>query len=218
MERKEHLDGVLPLMHFFGEVLGPDAEIILYDVDDRVVYQVLNPMDDEMVPGSEMRSLERNFLDSKIYEKEEFIVNYRALSRSKHKLKSATFFLKNNPHRQLRGMITVNINVERLVELRDALNVMISGTHPYETSAKSSFYNSFEVSVEGLVSSAIREELDRFGVEPTRLSYQEKMEMVRSLDEKGIFLVKGAIAELAAALKTTETSIYRYLNKLQEQS
>ena len=55
-------------------------------------------------------------------------------------------------------------------------------------------------------------------MEPTRLSYQEKMEMVHSLDEKGIFLVKGAIAELAAALKTTETSIYRYLNKLQEQS
>lgn len=218
MERKEHLDAVLPLMHFFGEVLGPDAEIILYDVDDRVVYEVLNPMDDEMVPGSEMRSLERTFLDAKIYEKEEFIVNYRALSRFKHKLKSATFFLKNNPQRQLQGMITININVERLVELRDALNVMISGTHPYEASAKSSFYNSFEVSVEGLVSSAIREELDRFGVEPTRLSYQEKMEMVRSLDEKGIFLVKGAIAELAAALKTTETSIYRYLNKLQEQS
>ena len=53
---------------------------------------------------------------------------------------------------------------------------------------------------------------------PTRLSYQEKMEVVRTLDEKGIFLVKGAIAELAAALKTTETSIYRYLSKLQEQS
>ena len=218
MERKQQLEAILPLMHFFGEMLGPDAEIILYDVDDRVVYQVLNPMDDEMVPGSEMRSLERNFIDSKIYEKEEFIVNYRALSRSRHKLKSATFFLKNNPERQLRGMITVNINVDRLVELRDALNVMISGYRPYEASANSPFYNNFEVSVEGLVSTAIQDELDRFGVEPTRLSYQEKMELGHSLDEKGIFLVKGAIAELAAALKTTETSMYRYLNKLQEQS
>ena len=91
MERKEHLESVLPLMRFFSEMLGPDAEIILYDVDDRVVYQVLNPMDEEMVPGSEMRSLERKFLESHVYEKEEFIVNYRALSRSKHKLKSATF-------------------------------------------------------------------------------------------------------------------------------
>ena len=218
MERKQQLEAILPLMHFFGEMLGPDAEIILYDVDNRVVYQVLNPMDKEMVPGSEMRSLERSFLDSRIYEKEEFIVNYRALSRSKHKLKSATFFLKNNPEQKLQGMITVNINVERLVELRNILNEMISGTHSYEAATKSSFYNSFEVSVEGMVSNAIREELDRYGVEPTRLSYQEKMEMVHSLDEKGIFLVKGAIAELAAALKTTETSIYRYLNKLQEQS
>ena len=52
--------------------------------------------------------------------------------------------------------------------------------------------------------------------EPTRLSYQEKMEVVRSLDEKGIFLVKGAITELAAALKTTEVTIYRYINKLQQ--
>ena len=217
MEEKKQLESVLPLMRFFAEMLGPDAEIILYDVDDRVVHQVLNPMDEDMVPGSEMRSLERSLLDSKAYEKEEFIVNYRALSRSKHKLKSATFFLKNNPERQLRGMITVNINVERLVELRDALNVMISGYRPYEAAAESVFYNNFDVSVEGLVSNAIREELDRFGVEPTRLSYQEKMDMVRSLDEKGIFLVKGAIAELAAALKTTETSIYRYHNKLPEE-
>lgn len=216
MERKEHLEALLPLMRFFSEMLGPDAEIILYDVEDRVVYQVLNPMDGEMVPGSGMRSLERTFLDSRIYEKEEFIVNYRALSRSKHKLKSATFFLKNNPQRRLRGMVTVNINVERLVELRDMLNVMISGSHPYDARPGDSFLNSFEVSVEGLVSQAIREELDRYGVEPTRLSYQEKMEVVRSLDQKGIFLVKGAIAELAAALKTTEVTIYRYLNKLQQ--
>ena len=46
MERKQQLEAILPLMHFFGDMLGPDAEIILYDVDDRVGYQVLNPMDD----------------------------------------------------------------------------------------------------------------------------------------------------------------------------
>ena len=130
MERKEHLDAILPLMRFFAEILGTNTEVVLYDVEDRVVYQVLNPLDDEMVPGSEMRSLERTFLESRIYEKEEFIVDYRAVSRSKHKLKSATFFLRNNPEKKLQGMITVNVNVERLVELRDILNVMISGSHP----------------------------------------------------------------------------------------
>src|SRR5699024_11454968 len=96
MERKQQLEAILPLMHFFSEMLGPDAEIILYDVDDRVVYQVLNPMGEEMVPGSERRSLERKFLESHLYEKGQVIVNYRALARSKHKLKSATSCLNNN--------------------------------------------------------------------------------------------------------------------------
>ena len=214
MEQRKHLEALLPLMRFFAEMLGPSAEVILYDVDDRVVYQVLNPMDEDMVPGSEMRSLERSFLDSRIYEKEEFIVNYRALSRSKHKLKSATFFLKNNPDQQLQGMITVNVNVERLVELRDMLNEMVSGHRPYDNQHGTSFYNSFEVSVEGIVSTTIRKELDKYKVPPYRLSQQEKIEIVHSLDQQGIFLVKGAIVEVAKSLLTTETTIYRYLNKL----
>ena len=73
-----------------------------------------------------------------------------------------------------------------------------------------SFYNSFEVSVEGI----IRKELDKYKVPPDRLSQQEKIEIVRCLDQQGIFLVKGAIVEVAKILLTTETSIYRYLNKL----
>ena len=46
------------------------------------------------------------------------------------------------------------------------------------------------------------------------LSQQEKIEIVRCLDQQGIFLVKGAIVEVAKSLQTTETTIYRYLNKL----
>lgn len=77
-----------------------------------------------------------------------------------------------------------------------------------------SFYNSFEVSVEGIVSTTIRKELDKYKVPPDRLSQQEKIEIVRCLDQQGIFLVKGAIVEVAKSLQTTETTIYRYLNKL----
>ena len=107
----------------------------------------------------------------------------------------------------------MNVNVERLVELRDMLNVMISGYRPYDQQSPS-FYNSFDVSVEGIVAKTIQEELARYNVAPTRLSQQEKLEIVSNLDQKGIFLVKGAIVELARFLHTTETTIYRYLNKL----
>lgn len=207
-----NIDRFLPLTRFIAELLGPDSEVILYEAESRTVYHVINPFDDQMAVGSEMRSLECSFLDNRLYEREDFIVNYRAISMQKGKLKSATIFLRSDD-RKLVGVLTVNVNVDRLVEMRDILNIMISGYHPYDQKS-ASFYNSFDVSVEGMVVNTIKDELAKYNVEPTRLSQKEKLEVVSNLDQKGIFLVKGAIAELAGFLHTTETTIYRYLNKL----
>lgn len=208
-----NVDRYLPLTKFIAELMGPDAEVILYSIDTRKVYHAINPMDEEMVVGSEMRSLERSFLEDRRYDREDFVVNYRALSKRKNKLKSATLFLRDD-NRRLAAMLTVNMNVDRLVEMRDMLNIMVSGQRPYDNQQGAPFYNSFDVSVEGMVTGIIQEELARYNVAPTRLSQQEKLEIVHTLDQKGIFLVKGAISELAAMLQTTETTIYRYLNKL----
>ena len=209
----ENLDRYIPVTEFIAEMMGPDTEVILYSVTDRSVYYVINPMDEEMVVGSGLRSLERRFLENRVYDHESFVVNYRALSKHRNKLKSATLFLRGD-NRQLIAMLTVNANVDRLVELRDMLNEMVSGHRPYDNQHGTSFYNSFEVSVEGIVSTTIRKELDKYKVPPDRLSQQEKIEIVRCLDQQGIFLVKGAIVEVAKSLQTTETTIYRYLNKL----
>ena len=207
------MDRYIPVTEFIAEMMGPDTEVILYSVTDRSVYYVINPMDEEMVVGSGLRSLERRFLENRLYDHESFVVNYRALSKHRNKLKSATLFLRGD-NRQLIAMLTVNANVDRLVELRDMLNEMVSGHRPYDNQHGTSFYNSFEVSVEGIVSTTIRKELDKYKVPPDRLSQQEKIEIVRCLDQQGIFLVKGAIVEVAKSLQTTETTIYRYLNKL----
>ena len=195
----ENLDRYIPVTEFIAEMMGPDTEVILYSVTDRSVYYVINPMDEEMVVGSGLRSLERRFLENRLYDHESFVVNYRALSKHRNKLKSATLFLRGD-NRQLIAMLTVNANVDRLVELRDMLNEMVSGHRPYDNQHGTSFYNSFEVSVEGIVSTTIRKELDKYKVPPDRLSQQEKIEIVRCLDQQGIFLVKGAIVEVAKSL------------------
>lgn len=206
------LNQSIPMMKFMSEILGPDTELVLYDTKTMKASCVMHPLDEDMVAGSAMRSLERSFLENKVYEENDYIVNYRALSKRKNKLKSATLFIKDGDG-SLTGILTVNMNVDKLIELRDVLNVIVSGKGEVEKKPQQ-FYDSFEISVEGMVKNSIQAEVCRYGVEPVRLSHQEKMDIVRILDEKGIFLVKGAIAELAAVLETTETSIYRYLNKL----
>lgn len=209
---EKYLKNFIPLMNYMSEMHGIDTEIILYDIENMNVYHVINPFDDEISVGSKIRSLERKFLKDKIYEKEDYIVNYRALSSAKDKLKSATFFLKNTEN-VLYGILTINQKVERLLELRNIIDEMIQGKQPYDDLKGTSFYDSFDLSVTDMISNIILDEITKLNIPVNRLTVQEKIELTHSLDHMGIFLVKGAISTLANELNTTENTIYRYLNQ-----
>ena len=215
MPNQKDLTYLESLVRFMAEMHGSDCEIVLYNVETRRVHCVEHPFDDDMKPGSEMRSLEKSLLEKREYEREDYIVNYRALSRTKEKLKSATLFLKNSAG-ELLAILTVNQKVERYIELRNLIDEIISGASPKREPRAKNFYESFDISVPDIVTKTIHEEVAALGVAPTRLDAREKMDLVRSLDDKGIFLVKGAVAELANILGTTETTVYRYINRLND--
>ncbi|MGC5699162.1 PAS domain-containing protein [Pseudomonas sp. NFXW11] len=52
----------------------------------------------------------------------------------------------------------------------------------------------------------------------TRLSKGHKLEAVRQMQERGVFIVKGGIEKAAAALGVTRYSIYNYLEQIRAQS
>ncbi len=198
-----------PLLNFMSSVLGENSEIVVYDVDKMEIEYILNPFNEQMKIGSSMRSFEKNMLEKKVYEQQDFIVNYRALSISNKKLKSGSFFLKDKNGTPIK-IITINTDVDLMVDFRDLLNNMVSG---HIKPSDETVYDQFDVSVEGYVQNAINSELSHYNVETKRLSPEEKLAIVQSLDSKGLFLIKGAISELAETLSTTETTIYRYLSK-----
>ena len=48
------------------------------------------------------------------------------------------------------------------------------------------------------------------------LKKDEKVKIVAALKEKGVFLLKGAVTEVAKQLDSSEATIYRYLNEVEE--
>ncbi|MEH7388541.1 helix-turn-helix domain-containing protein, partial [Bacillus sp. JJ1521] len=130
----------------------------------------------------------------------------------RNKLRSASYFIKNSED-ELIGILTINYKVDELIELRSTLNRLISGSEQF-TFKGENFYESFNLSFEDLMNNTIQDALKKYNVPPDRLSHDEKLDLIRTLDEKGTFLLKGSVAELAKVLQTSETSIYRYINKL----
>ena len=51
-----------------------------------------------------------------------------------------------------------------------------------------------------------------------RLTYSEKLMVMKKLEEKGVFLFKGAIPEVARQLAISEATAYRYLSKIERGS
>ena len=48
----------------------------------------------------------------------------------------------------------------------------------------------------------------------TVVNRAEKITVIQTLYDKGVFLIKGAVPEVAQALFCSEATVYRYLSKL----
>ena len=73
---------------------------------------------------------------------------------------------------------------------------------------------SFHNSIGDVAEDAVANELTRLGVTADRLTPEERLQIVASLKEGGIFLLKGAVKDVAAALSCSQASIYRHLAQL----
>jgi predicted transcriptional regulator YheO len=72
----------------------------------------------------------------------------------------------------------------------------------------------FGESLEDLSTTSIEAIVNESGVAPERMSPEEKIEIVRQLNDKGVFLLKGEVSRVAKYLNVSDATIYRYLSKV----
>ena len=65
---------------------------------------------------------------------------------------------------------------------------------------------------------AISRELERLGVTADRLTSEERLKIIGALETNGIFLLKGAVKDVAAGLPCAQGSVYRYLSQVKNDS
>ena len=59
-------------------------------------------------------------------------------------------------------------------------------------------------------------ELERLGVPADRLTSEERLQIIDALEKSGIFLLKGAVKDVAAGLGCSQASVYRYLSHIRK--
>ncbi|MDN5332367.1 MAG: hypothetical protein PWP45_1592 [Tepidanaerobacteraceae bacterium] len=215
----ELLKNFIPIVDFIAGIAGPFCEVVLHDVsnvESSIVAIKNNHISGRQV-GGPLTDLGLKLLKEKAYKEKDYLLNYPAKTKDGKVLRSSTFFIKDD-NGDIVGMLCVNIDLSGAYAAKRFLEDFIMGINGASKEQSTVTDNKelpehLTISLEDLMHSLIEQTVAEVEVPPERMSPQEKMWVVHRLSEKGVFLLKGAVAEVAKCLKTSENTIYRYLNK-----
>ena len=214
------LQHYVKLTEFLGLALGLDYEVALHDLTDRnrSLIAIANNHISGREIGAPLTNVALRAIMDRSYETEDYRLHYYGTSADGKKLRSSTMFIKN--HGKLIGMLCINFDDSRYRELSERVlqlchpNVFVETQLTPPPTPAPAGSESFHNSIDAVAADAITQELQRLGVTADRLTPDERLCIISSLAEDGIFLLKGAVKDVAAALHCSQASVYRYLSQV----
>lgn len=125
------------------------------------------------------------------------------------KIKSSSIFIRNDANKII-GSLGINIDISNLFNasefLRDIGSVSLN-----QSSDKDII---FAKDVNEILNDILDEEFSSYIGLLTEMSREERLEYITKLDERGIFLIKGSVKEIASRLGVSIYTIYNYLEEI----
>jgi len=212
-ERRAILESYIPLMKFFAQQF-PDTEIVLHDISnlDRSIIAIENAHISGRRVGGSSTDLVLRILREQSFRERDFTPAYTSGSATGKFLNSGTYFIKHEG--ELLGLLCTNTDLTPLHALKKVTEDLF-GTRRLERPA-ASIDEKLSQSVNDIPVETTSQVMREMDVHPDRLTQDERLSIVRELDRRGVFLLKGSIASVSRVLRVSEPTLYRYLrnNKL----
>jgi len=213
LERKINpiIEKFLPLVANLGKTFGDNCEVVLHDFSDlkHSIVAIENghitgrKIDDAMTELSYKKVLEGNT--------KEDIINYTGKSRDGRVLKSSTTFIRDDKGVAV-GCFCVNFDITELVAARKVFNdiMKIESDLVFTKDTVDEEINK----VSNVLGQLVQKAIEDFGKPIIYMTKDEKVSVVRRLDEQGTFMIKGAIDYVAEVLCVSRYTIYNYLDEI----
>ncbi|GKX28339.1 hypothetical protein SH1V18_08190 [Vallitalea longa] len=216
-----NIETILTLANMLSKTLGKFMQITVNDTKKYIFAE--NVIENEAVVGEAICDNEQYFLENNEIRQLPFVANYKSLSHNMIKLRSSTIFFKDEEG-NIEYMLSITTNVDKFLYVREILDIFTNGNpSPAITEEDSSKSQSIDrvpklnLSISDIIDLVISEGQERYGTVVSRMTKLEKQSLIRELHSRGAFLIKGAVTETATKLNYSEATIYRYLQKLEEE-
>ena len=201
------LKSLIPIAETIGKTFGNRCEVVLHDLtipDKSVVYTVNGDVTGRR-EGQAFDRLVRSVLLNKNFTRD-YAVNYTFETEDGRKIKSSSSLVRDEAG-EVVGVFCINYDITFMKSLHDELELFLpmqedSSVISPEMAADQDVTTVVDTLIDNIVS----------GRKKQGLTKQDNLEMIRFMDDKGIFLVKGAIDKVAACMGLSKVTIYGYLD------
>ncbi|MGV9277315.1 helix-turn-helix transcriptional regulator [Streptomyces griseosporeus] len=210
-ERDAILAALRPLVDGIAATFGPLCEVVLHDYrnPEKSVVAVAGSLTGREAGGAMseigMRVLARG--DAATDE-----LNYRTRTPDGTLLKSSTMVLRDSTGAVF-GALCVNVDVTAVDRAHALLGALAGAAGVTREEPVTPFGNDIDAVVDAIVDTHLRRQ-DRTWA---ALDRARRLDLFRSLDERGVFAVRGAVEQVAARLSISRASAYSYLSQARAQ-
>ncbi len=203
------LKSMIPMVEGIARTIGKNCEVVLHEISDskKSIVAIYNGYVTGRSVGSPMMDVglkavrKGNDADN--------ILNYKNKSSDGKVLKSTTMFIRDEKE-DIIGCLCINIDISEFVVAQKSLEELIQTDSKMEMNMGDFVTNN----VNDVLMNIVSETLENYGKPVAYMNKEEKVNIVKKLDEQGAFLIKGAIDYVAKILCVSRYTIYNYLDEI----
>lgn len=205
----QELAKFIPIANIIAETFGKNCEVVIHDLSmpqSSVVYTVHNHVTGRKI-GQPFEHLVKQVLLSKDFHND-YTANYMTLTEDGREIKSSTALIRDSKDKVI-GALCINYDLQAMKSMKDFMDEFMAVESKKAEPELSSFDNVMEI-VDDLIDKIIGDNsIDH-------LKRKDKVELIRFMDKKGIFLIKGALEKVAEKLNISKVTVYSYLDELKK--
>ena len=196
--------------------IGPHSEVVLRDLcsEEKPIIAIAGSITNRQV-GDPPTGMMYQWLRSG--STNENHLNYSGRTSDGRILRSSTMFYRDE-NEALIGCLCINLDITELVPLTRWFSSYCDTKGIMFFAQESPEVDTATASVEGIESVLLRtidDVIEHSGVRPEAMRKQERLQVIRRLDNLGVFALKNAKEIVAARLGVSKAAVYNYLKETQ---
>lgn len=207
MSRDNVLDFLKRMADGISVMFGNNCEVVIHDMDniESSILYITNEHVTQRKKGERLNVLGTKDLDSLF--KGTDLINHQGVAKNNHLIKSSTFHIKGEDYHFAFG---INYDYTNLLMVQNTINDLVQVGESIDVAVQE------DTNLEGKLSTLFEEAVQHIGKPLPFMRKEDRVEMIRYLNDKGAFSIHRGIPFIAEKMNLSRYTIYNYLREIKE--